>query len=123
AGYKKEAHGLLQGLLTSDPANPEVLFAAASFAADNQDWADAQTLLQQIPQQSVTPAMRRLQENVVRQLYVQQARVLAQQGNRPEALQLLAQAESGAGDDIRFLGSIADTYAQIGEPERGLAIL
>src|SRR5690606_24662039 len=54
SGYLKEANGLVQGALVSDPQNADALHAAAIYASENQDWGAAYNALERIPQQRRT---------------------------------------------------------------------
>ncbi|NYT82015.1 BCSC C-terminal domain-containing protein [Alcaligenaceae bacterium] len=123
SGYQKEANGLMQGILVSDPNNPEALHAAAIHAVENRDWTTAYNALARVPQQLRTPAMADLYQRSSQHLYIRQAVGMASQGRRAEAASILMHVEANSKGDLATLGALAEAYADIGDPGRALALL
>src|SRR5690606_18439071 len=88
-GYLKEANGLMQGILISDPNNAEALHAVAVYASESQDWPAVYNALERIPQQQRTSAMADLHQTASQHLYIKQAIDMARQGRRAQAVSIL----------------------------------
>ena len=122
-GRASEARGLIEGLLASQPDNPVALFASASFAASNGQFRSALTTLDRIASKDRSADMAKLQRRSWLQYQAALALELTGQNRRPEALALLAQAESLTGANRDLVGLLAEAYVDAGAPNRGLAML
>src|SRR5690606_11474694 len=117
-GYAREANGLMQGILISDPNDVESLHAIAVYASESQDWAGVYDALERIPQQQRTSAMSELYQTATQHLHIKQAVQLAGQGRRGEAVSILMHIQNSSGSDLSMLGALAEAYADIGDPGR-----
>lgn len=122
-GFQKEAIGLMQGILISDPHNADALYAAAVYASESRDWPAAYDALARVPQPQRTQAMAELYQQASQQLYIRQAADMARQGRRAEAVSILTHVEANSGGDPDTRGALAEAYADIGDPGRALAML
>ncbi len=123
SGYQKEANGLMQGILVSDPNNAEALYASAVYAGESRDWAAAYNALARVPQPQRTQAMADLYQRAAQHLHIRQAVDMAAQGRRAEAVSMLMHVEANSGGNLDTLGALAEAYADIGDPGRAIALL
>ena len=123
AGRNREAQGLVDGLLASQPNNADALYASAMLAAELQEWHRALNALDRIPANRRNPGVIALQRRVWVNAQAASASELAKQGRRDEAMALLANAESVAGNDVGLQGALASAYVDAGDPARGLRMV
>lgn len=123
AGRNKDAQGLVDGLLASQPNSPDALYASAMLATELGQWNRALSLLDRIPAANRTPDIQGLQRRVWVNAQAASASELAKQGRRDEARALLANALPVAGDDVSLLGAIASSYVDAGDAPRGLSMV
>lgn len=122
-GAYNDARGVMDGLLVSNPDLPEAQYASALLATEMQDWRGALNTLDNIPAQSRTRDMAALQKRAWVHVQATDAAELARQGRAQEAIALLAQAESQAGQDPELLGAIALGYTDAGDTGRALNMM
>ena len=122
-GSPKDARGVMDGLLVSNPRMPEALYASALLSAEAQDWPNALATLERIPAENRTRDIAALQKRVWVHVQADAASALAARGDVTQARNLLAQAEPFAMQDSELLGTIALAYADAGDPNRALGII
>ncbi len=122
-GANNEARGVMDGLLVSNPRMPEALYASALLASEAQDWSHALATLERIPEANRTRDIAALQKRVWVHVQADAASALAKQGQQAQAMAMLAQAESFAGQDTELLGTMALAYADAGDPNRALDMI
>lgn len=122
-GAYKDARGVMDGLLVSNPDFPDALYASALLSAEMQDWPNALTTLDQIPMANRTREMAALHQRAWVHAQAQRARALAQEGYQQEALQLLTQIEPYGQENPELLGTIAMAYTESGNSAKALAMI
>lgn len=122
-GLAKQGRNLIDEGLTAAPDDPDMLYACALYLGLLDEADAALRLLDKIPAAARTPSMLRLRQKMAIQSQTQQAKVLAQNGRRADALAVLEHAETDAGDDAELVNDVADAWLALGETSRGMALL
>lgn len=122
-GAAREARGVMDGLLVSNPDMPDALYASALLSAESKDWNSGLQALDRIPQSYRTRDMAALQKRLWVHAQAAQASDLAQAGQTQQALTLLRGAEAYAGQDAELLGALALSYADAGDTSRALGLI
>ncbi|MGE4340714.1 MAG: tetratricopeptide repeat protein, partial [Pigmentiphaga sp.] len=121
-GATDQARGLVDGLLLSEPDNPDALYASALVAAATQDWTGAMQTLERIPADRLTQPMRNLQQEAWLHEQVQRARQFQASGQRQHALAALREAESFA-NRPEWRAVLAEGYADLGDTDRAASLM
>ncbi|TSH97695.1 tetratricopeptide repeat protein [Verticiella sediminum] len=122
-GALQEARGVVDGLLQSNPDMPDALYASALLSAETQDWNGALARLDRIPQQERTTEMGELQRRAWVHAQTAYAGGIAKQGQKQQALAVLAQVAPYAENDTELLGALASAYAEAGDSNRALGMM
>jgi tetratricopeptide (TPR) repeat protein len=123
SGNTLQARGVVDGLLLTHPTMPGALMASALMSSEVQDWPAALATLDRIDPKNRTREVQELQKRAWLQNEAAQAVQLARIGNKPEAVAILSRLEPELGQNPDLLGTVASTYADIGEPTRALGVL
>jgi predicted Zn-dependent protease len=123
SGNTLQARGVVDGLLLTHPDMPGALMASALMSAEVQDWPAALATLDRIAPANRTRDVLELQKRVWLQNEAAQAVQLARVGNKAGALAALTRLEPEIAQNPDLLGTVASTYADIGEPTRALGVL
>lgn len=121
-GAAEQARGLVDGLLLSEPDNPDALYASALVASATQDWTGAMRTLERIPAERLTQPMRNLQQEAWLHEQVQRAQQFQAKGQRNHALAALRDAESFA-NRPEWRAILAEGYAGLGDTERAASLM
>lgn len=122
-GRSKEASGLVDGLLMTQPTNPAALYASASIAAARGEYAASLAALDRVLPANRSDDLAALQKRVWLQSQAALVSKLARQGNKSQALAIMAQVEREGGDSPAFIGIVAGAYADAGEAAKALRML
>lgn len=122
-GAYRDARGVMDGLLVSNPDFPDALYASALLSSEMQDWSAALSTLEQIPMANRTREMAALHQRSWVHVQAQRARALAQEGYQQEALQLLTQIEPYGQESPELLGTIAMAYTDSGNSAKALSMI
>ncbi len=122
-GATREARGVMDGLLVSNPNMPEALYASALLASESGDWAGAMETLDRIPEKNRTRDIATLQRRVWVHVQADTAARLGKQGHTQKAMTVLSQTEPFVGQDAELLGTVALAYADAGDPNRALGMV
>ncbi|WP_186308530.1 cellulose biosynthesis protein BcsC [Paraburkholderia sp. BCC1885] len=122
-GHADEARQLVDGLLVTNPDNPEALYASALLAMQMGDWTRAQDTMTRIPSASRTPNMVATAQQIDFQVAVKQASQLALEGNLDDARNMLARLEPAAGQDPAKVGALAQAYVDAGNTPRAMSLM
>lgn len=123
SGFPKEARGLIDGMLLTDPYNVDALYTSAIFASQQQDWAGAQQALSRIPANLATPEMKALQRDVTVQVRIQYASALGKQGRGMEAAAVLDELAPVVANNPGLASTVAAAYADAGDSARALGLI
>ncbi|MCX5592344.1 cellulose synthase subunit BcsC-related outer membrane protein [Alcaligenes endophyticus] len=123
SGYQKEAQGLLDGLLLTDPYNADALYTSAIFAVQKNDWQGALLSLGKIPPSLLTADMRALQQDASTHVKINYAKTLAQQGRQVEASALLDELAPQVAREPALAAQVASAYAETGDSTRAMAMM
>ncbi|WP_231908142.1 cellulose biosynthesis protein BcsC [Cupriavidus sp. USMAHM13] len=122
-GQPEQARGVMDGLLMSNPDQPDVLFASALLAAETGRWQSGLDALERIPPQNRTREMGNLQRRLWVHAEAERAAGLAAAGQPAAALNVLQQAERYAQRDADQLGALALAYADAGDETHALMLM
>ncbi|HEY2593610.1 MAG TPA: tetratricopeptide repeat protein, partial [Chloroflexota bacterium] len=111
------------GLLVTNPDNPEALYASALLAMQMGDWTRAQDTMARIPAASRTPNMVATAQQIDFQVVVAQASQAALEGNLEDARSMLARLEPAAGQDPAKVGALAQAYVDAGNTPRAMSLM
>lgn len=123
SGFPKEARGLIDGMLLTDPYNVDALYTSAIFASQQQDWAAAQQALSRIPTNLATPEMKALQRDVTVQVRIKYAAALGKQGRGMEAAAVLDELAPVVANNPGLASTVAAAYADAGDSARALGLI
>lgn len=121
-GRMAEARSLIDGLVQTYPDMPDALYASALLSADQQQWWDAITTLERIPENSRTREMGLFQKRVWVHVQCDRATVLGRQGQVRAAREVLQKVEEAAGSELEYALAVSQAYAEIGDTPRALAL-
>ncbi|MGF1615379.1 MAG: cellulose synthase subunit BcsC-related outer membrane protein, partial [Gammaproteobacteria bacterium] len=122
-GADEKAQSLMQGLLLTEPDNPEGLYASALFSAESGNPSEALRQLSTIPTKSQTAAMMALAQRLRVSATIEKALALARRGQAAAARDMLAELERAAGVNPEVVGPVAQAWVEVGDSARGLALL
>ncbi|HRL21658.1 MAG TPA: cellulose synthase subunit BcsC-related outer membrane protein [Alcaligenes sp.] len=123
SGYPKEARGLIDGMLLTDPYNVDALYTSAIFASQQQDWEGAQQALSRIPPNLATPEIKALQRDVTVQVRIKYASALGKQGRGLEAAAVLDELAPVVANNPGLSTAVAAAYADAGDSARALGLI
>ena len=118
-----QARALIEAMTNVEAPDPEALYVSALLSEMQQYWWEALNTLERIPQASRKKEMVDLQKRLWIRVQIDRITLLAKRGNTPAAKNILASVEQVAGNDIEFVGTMANLYIQLGDKERGFAML
>lgn len=122
-GQIRNARALIDGLLKSQPNQPDVLYTSTLLSVELDEWKAADATLSRIPAAQRTPDMNELASDIALHKQTEIAIESARRGQRPEALALLGRSASLAGKKPERLAVLASAYVEVGAPEEGLQIM
>lgn len=122
-GYRKEAKGLVDGLLLTDPYNADALFTSALFSSQQQNWQEALITLNKIPPSLLTQDMRNLQRDATIHTRIAYASALGKQGRVVEASAVLDELAPVVANDPGLASTVAAAYADAGDSTRALGLI
>lgn len=123
SGATKEARSLVDGLLVTQPNNPDALFTSALLSVELGEWQRAQTTIARIPAAKRTADMNKLAKDIEFNAQMAQISSLAKRGRLQEARALLGRIEHLAQGQPERLAVLASAYVDAGEPNRGLTLM
>lgn len=123
SGYRKEAQGLIDGLLVTDPYNADALYTSAIFSVQQNRWQDALLSLGKIPPSLMTADMRALQQDASTHVKINYAKALGQQGRHTEAVAMLDELAAQVAREPALAAEVATAYAQAGDTTRAMAMM
>lgn len=122
-GHADQARELVDGLLASNPDNPDALYASALLAMQMGDWTRAQDTMARIPGAARTPNMVATAQQIDFQAVAAQASQLAHDGNLDDARSMLARLEASAGKDPARVSALASAYVDAGNLPRAMSLM
>ena len=123
SGRTADAKRLIDTLVQKNPDAPQVQYISALLAAENQQWAQTLTSFNLIPVGLRTAPMNQLSATASRQIQITDAVNLARSGKKADAIKRLEQIATDADNDLAMTSAVARAFVDIGEPNRGLALL
>ncbi|MDP3847345.1 MAG: cellulose synthase subunit BcsC-related outer membrane protein [Pseudomonas sp.] len=123
AGATKEARSLVDGLLVTQPNQPDALFTSALLSVELGEWQRAQATIARIPAKARTADMQKLAKDIEFNAQLAEISALAKRGRLQEARALLARIEHLAQGQPERLAILASAYVDVGEPARGLTLM
>jgi cellulose synthase operon protein C len=123
SGATKEARSLVDGLLVTQPNNPDALFTSALLSVELGEWQRAQTTIARIPAAKRSADMNKLAKDIEFNAQMAQITELAKRGRLQEARALLGRIEHLAQGQPERLAVLASAYVDAGEPARGLTLM
>ncbi|MFZ6770873.1 tetratricopeptide repeat protein, partial [Undibacterium sp. Di26W] len=118
-----QARALVDALANVENADPEALYVSALLSEMQQYWWEAMQTLERIPPASRKKEMVDMQKRLWIRVQIDRITLLNRKGNRDAARSILASVEPVAGNDPEFTGTMANLYIQLGDNERGFAMI
>ncbi|WDU61992.1 cellulose synthase subunit BcsC-related outer membrane protein [Pseudomonas poae] len=122
-GQIRNARALIDGLLKSQPNQPDALYTSTLLSVELDEWKAADATLSRIPAGQRTADMNELASDIALHKQTEIAIESARRGQRPEALALLGRSATLAGKKPERLAVLASAYVDVGAPEEGLQIM
>lgn len=122
-GQIRNARALIDGLLKSQPNQPDALYTSTLLSVELGEWKAADATLSRIPVGQRTADMNELASDIALHKQTDIAVETARRGQRPEALALLGRSAALAGKKPERLAVLASAYVDVGAPEEGLQIM
>jgi tetratricopeptide (TPR) repeat protein len=122
-GMQDEAGNLLDNLLEIHPDVVEGLHARAMLYAEQQKWGAGLDALERIPAEMRTASQTTAQRRMWIHVQVQRARQFFGQGNRPQAVMLMTQAQAAAEQDDSLFATVVGGWSDIGQPAKSLRLM
>lgn len=122
-GAVTEARSLIDGLLVSNPDDPQALYVRALLSAEMGEWKKADEALGRVPVSARTADMQRLASDATFQLQLQQINQLSAAGHKQDARVFLARTEPLAEGREDRQSVLAMAYAEAGDPVRAMAMM
>lgn len=114
---------VMQEGATLSPADPVMHYARALVLLSVDDYAAGLDSLSKIPDDAMTDAMRDTRNRAQIQYYFQQAEAQLADGNRKEAIRIMAIAESQARGNYPATEQVAEGWFRLGLPRQGLSAM
>ncbi|MFZ6643391.1 cellulose synthase subunit BcsC-related outer membrane protein [Undibacterium sp. TC4M20W] len=118
-----QARALIEAMTNVEAPDPEALYVSALLSEMQQLWWEALNTLERVPTASRKKEMVDLQKRLWIRVQIDRITLLARRGNTSLASEILTQVEQVAGSDMEFTGTMANLYIQLGNKERGYAML
>ncbi|MEL7557321.1 cellulose biosynthesis protein BcsC [Stutzerimonas chloritidismutans] len=122
-GAVPEARSLIDGLLTSNPDDPQALYVSALLSAELGEWQKADEALRRIPVSARTADIQQLTSDTTFQLQLQQISQLSAAGRKQDARVFLARTEPLAQGRPERQTALAQAYADAGDPVRAMTMM
>lgn len=122
-GRYQDAQKIINDLVKANPDDPQVLYISALLDSESQNWNRSLQTLDQIPADARSAPMNELYATANRQIQIRDAVALARSGKKAEAVKWLEQIQRDAGDNFSVTNAVAKAYVDVGEANRGLALL
>ncbi|KAF1027456.1 MAG: Cellulose synthase operon protein C [Pseudomonas sp.] len=122
-GQIRNARALIDGLLKSQPNQPDALYTSTLLSTELGEWKQAEQTLGRIPAGQRTPDMNALATDIELHRQIDIAVETARRGQRSEALILLARSNAMTGQKPERLAVLASAYVDIGATDEGLQLM
>lgn len=122
-GQIRNARALIDGLLKTQPNEPDALYTSAMLLAQLSEWDQAETTLGRIPTAQRTADMNELAVDIALHQQTGVAIETARRGQRPEALALLERSEPLTRNKPERVAVLAAAYVDVGAVQYGLNMM
>ncbi|PFG60198.1 Tfp pilus assembly protein PilF [Pseudomonas poae] len=122
-GQIRNARALIDGLLKTQPNQPDALYTSTLLSAELSEWKQAEATLGRIPTAQRTADMNELAIDIALHQQTDIAIETARRGQRPEALALLGRSESLTRQKPERVAVLAAAYVEVGAPQFGLDMM
>lgn len=123
AGQKQRGSTLMASAVQNADKRNEALYAAAVYAAEDNDWSRSQSLLSQIPRASMSADMTALMARVQGNQQMDIAQNYLRQGNTQAARNSLVSLQSTPPQTPVDVGRLAQLLMQTGDSPRALQLV
>lgn len=117
------ARSIVQEGVALSPKDPAMHQVRALVMMNLDDYAAAFDSLNQIPEESLTQDMRDTKNRALMKYYLQQADLKIAQGNRKEAMRIMAIAQAQAQGDFAATEQVAEGWFSLGQQKLGLSAM
>lgn len=117
------ARSIVQEGVALAPNDPAMHQVQALILLNLDDYAGGIDSLNQIPEESLTQDMRDTKNRALMKYYLQQADIKIAQGNRKEAMRIMAMAQTQAQGDYSATEQVAEGWFSLGQQKLGLAAM
>ncbi|WP_426129478.1 cellulose synthase subunit BcsC-related outer membrane protein [Pseudomonas sp. DWP1b1] len=122
-GQIRNARALIDGLLKTQPNQPDALYTSTLLSAQLSEWKQAETTLGRIPTAQRTADMNELVIDIALHQQTDVAIETARRGQRPEALALLGRSEPLTRQKPERVAVLAAAYVEVGAAQYGLDMM
>lgn len=122
-GQIRNARALIDGLLKSQPNQPDALYTSTLLSAQLSEWKQAEATLGRIPTAQRTADMNELATDIALHQQTDIAIETARRGQRPEALALLGRSEPLTRNKPERVAVLAAAYVEVGAAQYGLDMM
>ncbi|MFZ6659060.1 tetratricopeptide repeat protein, partial [Undibacterium sp. TJN19] len=118
-----QARALIDAMVNVENPDPEALYVSALLSEMQQLWWEALITLERVPPASRKKEMADMQKRLWVRVQLDRVELLMKRGNVGAAKGILATVEPVTGNDPEFTGTMANLYIQLGDNERGYAMI
>lgn len=122
-GQIRNARALIDGLLKTQPNQPDALYTSTLLSAQLSEWKQAETTLGRIPTAQRSADMNELAIDIALHQQTDIAIETARRGQRPEALALLGRSEPLTKQKPERVAVLAAAYVEVGAAQYGLDMM
>jgi len=122
-GQIRAARALIDGLLKTQPNQPDALYTSTLLSAQLSEWKQAEATLGRIPTAQRTADMNELATDIALHQQTDIAIETARRGQRPEALVLLGRSEPLTRKKPERVAVLAAAYVEVGAAQYGLDMM
>ena len=123
SGQQREARGLVEGYLSSNPTDTQAIYASALLASALPDWQQALKTIDRINPKDRNLEISQFQKKAWVQTQIEYANNLHKSNRTADGLAILGQVKSVVGDDANLTGDLAGAYVDLGAKQEGIRLI
>lgn len=123
SGQQREARGLVEGYLSSNPTDTQAIYASALLATAIPDWQQALKTIDRINPKDRNLEISQFQKKAWVQTQIEYANKLHKSNRTADGLAILGQVKPVVGDDANLMGDLAGAYVDLGSKQEGIRLI
>ena len=123
SGQQREARGLVEGYLSSNPTDTQAIYASALLASTIPDWQQALKTIDRINPKDRNLIISQFQKNAWVQTQIEYANNLHKSNRTADGLAILGQVKPVVVDDANLTGDLAGAYVDLGSKQEGIRLI